>query len=268
MINKNSVTVVTTLHKDGYDLYGQENLESWATFFPEAWKITYYKEKHDPILPSRVEIVDFDQQCASWQNYFSAVKLKLAQEKNPEDEKRRNWYKKALRWSFKMYTVLHAMKNCNSKYLIWLDADVKAVTSPSHEWIEKCLLDKSLAAQLEMIKAGGHIETGILIFDLEHADSQTIYNWIYDGYVNFKILDEEKAWDGIWMAKLLMTDTVAWNKLTMVTKNKSTMGTKRSQAVAFSNNDLKWLVHRVGKRKFNQSQLSSRSGRSSDNELI
>ena len=261
MTNNKSVTVITTLHEDGYNLYGQKNLESWATFFPTEWSILYYKEKHNPKLPERVKIVDFDQQCANWQNYFSAVKLKLNQEKNPEDEKRRNWYKKSLRWSFKMYTVLDAMKNCNSKYLIWLDADVKALKSPEDGWIEKCLNNTSLAAQFELIKAGGHIETGILIFDLEHADIQKIYNWIYDGYINFKILDEDKAWDGIWMAKLLKTDTVSWHNLTMVTK-------RNCQAVAFSHNDLNWLAHGVGKNKFNQSQLNVRSGRSNANELI
>lgn len=260
MHKEKSVAVVTTLHSDGYDLYGRINLETWATFFPQDWKITYYKEKHEPVLPDRIEVFDFDQTCTGWKNYLTEVKRRLSQEKDPQDEKRKNWYKKALRWSFKMYTVLHAMKHSHSRYLIWIDADVKAVRAPGSGWIERCLNNNSLAAQLEFIKAGGHIETGILIFDLEHADSEKIYKWIYDGYVNFKILDEDKAWDGIWMAKLLKTNTVAWNNLNMVTK--------KDQALVFSHTDLKWLVHGVGKRKFTQSNLNIRSGRSNNNELI
>lgn len=260
MHKEKSVAVVTTLHSDGYDLYGRINLETWATFFPQDWKITYYKEKHEPVLPDRIEVFDFDQTCTGWKNYLTEVKRRLSQEKDPQDEKRKNWYKKALRWSFKMYTVLHAMKHSHSRYLIWIDADVKAVRAPGSGWIERCLNNNSLAAQLEFIKAGVHIETGILIFDLEHADSEKIYKWIYDGYVNFKILDEDKAWDGIWMAKLLKTNTVAWNNLNMVTK--------KDQALVFSHTDLKWLVHGVGKRKFTKSNLNIRSGRSNNNELI
>jgi hypothetical protein len=207
-----------------------------------------------------VSIVDFDQKCSDWKNFYAAVQEKYSQEDNPEDEKRKNWYKKALRWSFKMYTVLDAIKNSNSRYLIWLDADVWANHSPKNKWIEQCLNNTAIAAQLEFIKAGGHIETGILIIDLEHPDTKKIYNWIYEGYVNFKILDEDKPWDGIWMAKLLQTNTVSWNNLDMVIK--------ANVAKAFSNEKLKWLVHGVGKRKFQKTPVNQRSGRSPDQELI
>jgi hypothetical protein len=254
-----AVTVVTTLHEDGYKLYGQSNLQTWSSLFPKEWKIKYYSEKHKPELSPRVEVLDFDQTCPEWQDFYSAVKDRFNNE-NDQDEKRKNWYKKALRWSFKMYTVLHALKNCDSKYLVWIDADVKAAKSPDAKWIEKCLKNTCVAAQLEFIKAGGHIETGILIFDREHKDIQKVYDWIYKGYVDHQILDEGKPWDGIWMAKLLKGNTIAWNNLTMVTK--------KDLALAFSHKDLQWLVHGVGKRKFNKSLLNVRSGRTNDNELI
>ncbi len=254
-----SVTVVTTLHEDGYKIYGQRNLETWSSMFPTDWSILYYGEKHDAKLPGRVKVLDFDQVCPEWQGFYNAVKSQYSKEATM-DEKRKNWYKKALRWSFKMYTVLHAMKNCGSKYLIWLDADVWASKPPGNKWIEGCLKNTALAAQLEFIKAGGHIETGILIFDLEHPDTEKIYDWIHQGYMQYKILEEEKAWDGIWMAKLLKKDTVSWNNLTMVTK--------KDLAVAFSNESLRWLVHGVGKKKFSQTELNSRSGRTDKNELI
>lgn len=254
-----SVTVVTTLHEDGYKLYGQRNVETWSSMFPSDWNISYYSEKHSPVLPERVSILDFDQACPEWQGFYDAVKSRYSLESST-DEKRKNWYKKALRWSFKMYTVLHAMKNCNSRYLIWLDADVWAAKPPDSMWIERCLKNTALAAQLEFIKAGGHIETGILIFDLEHPDSKKIYDWIYSGYRNREILEEDKPWDGIWMAKLLKQNTVSWNNLNMVTK--------KDLAVAFSHKDLNWLSHGVGKRKFRSSELNVRSGRLEKNELI
>lgn len=255
-----SVTVVTTLHEDGYNLYGRDNVETWTAMFPQDWNIIYYSEKHNPTLPDRVNVVDFDNTCPGWAQFYSAVQEKYKLEPDPSDEKRKNWYKKALRWSFKMYTVLHAIKNSNTRYLIWLDADVWASNTPKAKWIDQCLNGTGLAAQLEFIKAGGHIETGILIFDLEHPDTQKIYDWIYEGYVNFKILDEEKPWDGIWLAKLLQKNTVSWNNLDMVIKG--------DIAKAFSNEKLKWLVHGVGKKKFQKTVINQRSGRSPDQELI
>jgi predicted nucleic acid-binding protein len=80
------------------------------------------------------------------------------------------------------------------------------------------------------------------------------------GYVEYKILEEEKAWDGIWIAKLVQSNTIAWNNISMVIQQKV--------AKAFSDNKLKWLRHRVGKHKFQETKISARSGRTVDNELI
>ena len=255
-----TVKVITTLHKDGYDLYGQKNLNSWANYFPKDWKMVYYAEKHSPELNERTTIVDFDECCPEWNNFYDVVKQQLNRDPAKDDPKRINWYKKALRWSFKMYAVLHALKNTDTRYLVWLDADVVATASPTADWIEKCLKNTCMAAQLEFIKAGGHIETGILIFDLHHPDIHKIYDWIKTGYVDGEILKEEKAWDGIWMAKLVQTNTVSWNNIDMVIY--------QNVARAFSDPRMSWLTHRVGKNKFRTTVISARSGRSPGQELI
>jgi hypothetical protein len=155
---------------------------------------------------------------------------------------------------------MHALTNTNERYLIWLDADVAASSPPVDNWLATCLNKKCLAGQLEFIKAGGHVETGILIIDLHHPDIDKLYNWIKLGYRDFKILEEEKAWDGIWIAKLVQSNTIAWNNISMVIQQKV--------AKAFSDNKLKWLTHRVGKHKFRASEISARSGRLPKNELI
>lgn len=251
-----SVTVVTTLHKDGYDLYGQQHLETWVKFFPADWKIVYYAEDHTPILNEKVQVENFKNKCPKWTDFYSYI---LEQTKNV-DEKKKNWYKKALRWSFKMYTVLDALRNPQTRYVIWLDADVKANYTPDTNWLNSCLKNTCLAAQLEHIKEGNHIETGIMIFDTQHPDIEKIKNWISLGYEDKNVLKERKAWDGIWMAKLLVSNTVSWNNLDMVIK--------QNTAQAFSNDKLKWLTHKVGDHKFNATKISSRSGRSSEQELI
>lgn len=255
-----SVTVLTTLHEDGYQLYGKENLSSWSRYFPRDWDIVYYAEKHQPDLDSRIKIKDFDIECLDWQDFYSEVKRRLEIDPLKLDSKRRNWYKKALRWSFKMYALLDCLRNSKSRYVIWLDADVHANRIPAVTWIENCLQNKCVAAQLENIKAGGHIETGILIFDTRHPDISKIIDWIDLGYKKYKILDEDKAWDGIWMAKLLKTNTVSWNNLWMVHLEKT--------ARPFTDPNLSWLSHRVGKRKFKDPDFDVRSGRTKNQELI
>jgi len=251
-----SVTVVTTLHKDGYDLYGKTNLDSWARYFPSDWNIVYYAEDHTPSLNSKVTVEDFKTKCPAWSDFYSHI---LTQTANI-DNKKKNWYKKALRWSFKMYTVLDALRDPRSRYIIWLDADVLANYTPDSNWLASCLRNTCVAAQLEHIKEGNHIETGIIIFDTEHPDIEKVKQWISAGYEGKQILKENKAWDGIWLAKLLISNTVSWNNLDMVVK--------QNTAQAFSNDKLKWLTHKVGDHKFNSTKISARSGRSQQNELI
>jgi hypothetical protein len=209
---------------------------------------------------SFMELDPSGKEGLAWQDFYNAVKNKINSIPQQLDVKAMNWYKKALRWSFKMFALLNAMKTVNSRYLIWLDADVFATRTPDAGWIEKCLDGNAMAAQLEFIKAGGHVETGILIIDLHHPDIDKLYNWIKLGYRDFKILEEEKAWDGIWIAKLVQSNTIAWNNISMVIQQKV--------AKAFSDNKLKWLTHRVGKHKFRASEISARSGRLPKNELI
>lgn len=245
-----TVNVITTLHKDGYDLYGSSNLKTWSKFFPQDWNITYYAEKHNPVLPPNFKILDFDQVCPEWQSFYRAVKNSLSDSK---DKKIINRHKKALRWSFKMFSLLHSLSNTNQDYLIWLDSDIIATKPCPDRWIEKNLGKKCIAGQLERLKVGSHIETGALIFDINHKDIIKIKEWIQLGYYENKILEQDKPWDGIWMAKLLMQGNVSWNNVKIV--NQKVQGDK-------------WLMHDVGKIKFKNIDFNNKSGRSPDTELI
>ena len=51
-----TVEVVTTLHVDGYNLYGKNSIPTWEQYFPADWSITYYAENHIPELSNRVKV--------------------------------------------------------------------------------------------------------------------------------------------------------------------------------------------------------------------
>lgn len=245
------VTVVTTLHKDGYDLYGKENIETWIKFFPSDWQIFYYAEKHQPKFSSRVKVLDFNKECYEWEDFYNHVKQISAGLRDKE----LNWYKKALRWSFKMYALVHALETIKEGVVIWMDADNVALTSPPKDWASIVLNHTAIAAHLEQIKHGKHIESGVLVLDTAHSDTILIKNWIRDGYVNKKILGEPKAWDSFWLAKLLLSNTVSWNEIKMVVINSN-------------KNNGYWLNHKAGTTKFKETNISGRSGRSIEEELL
>lgn len=254
-----SVKVITTLHKDGYDLYGKNFINTWIRYFPSEWQIDYYAEKHDPEFGSRIKILDFNKNCKEWQGYYEHVLSCVNALNSTKDKKQINRYKKALRWSFKMFALLHALETSDTRYLIWLDSDVYAKSPPPDDWIKTVLNGKCVAGQVERVKHFTHIETGILIIDLHHPDVFKLVNWIKKGYINKEILNEPKPWDGAWIGKLYDLKLLDFNNIWMLVRSEV--------AKAFSNQNLNWLVHRVGDEKFPE-EYSGRSGRTSNFELI
>lgn len=256
-----SVHVVTTLHQDGYNLYGKHFIKTWELNFPLDWKIDYYAEGHTPKFSDRVNVLNFNETCTEWQDYYEYIQHQV---KTLSNKKAINRYKKALRWSFKMFTLLHALKTSTSDYVIWLDADVYARSKPIDNWIQHILDGKCIAGQLESVKGFTHIETGILPISMRHPEVNKVIDWIDKGYVHKEILDVPKPWDGIWMGKMYDSKLVSMNilKMLVLQTNSATITDKE-----FSHQSLNWLVHNVGDKKFGN-VYSGRSGRSKQAELI
>jgi hypothetical protein len=252
--------VVTTLHTDGYNLYGKRFIETWEKHFPTDWSIDYYSENHVPKFSDRICVLDFNSMCPEWTEFYDHVKAIGA-----TDRKEINRLKKALRWSFKMFTLAHAIKHATTDYVIWMDSDVYAKCPPSKNWIQGVLGTSCVAGQVESVKHATHIETGILIVNVKHPDTSTLVNWIEQGYHYKKILDEPKPWDGFWIGKLYDSKTIDFKTIQMVIREQTSA--KSDLAVAFSDHQLSWLAHRVGDRKFDES-YSGRSGRTTDTELL
>jgi hypothetical protein len=256
-----TVKVVTTLHLDGYNLYGKTFIQTWEKYFPKDWQIDYYAENHTPSFSDRVRVLDFNSLCPDWLDFYNYVKSI----NTSNDKKQVNSLKKALRWSFKMFTLVHALENADTDYVIWVDADVYATQSPPKDWIESVIESSCIAGQVERVKHATHIETGIVIINTKHLHTQMVIDWIKEGYVHKKILNEPKPWDGFWMGKLYDSNTVDFKKIWMLIKEKTS--TRTGLARAFSDPKLSWLTHRLGDVKFDE-HYSGRSGRTSDTELL
>lgn len=255
-----SITVVTTLHQDGYDLYGKEFVSTWVRHFPADWEIHYHAEKHSPQFHQRIKVLDFNESCPEWSNFYNHVK-QLSDKLDPKkDKKEINRLKKALRWSFKMFALRHTLRQTTSQYVLWIDSDVYASNSPPDGWISNTLGGNAIAGQLENIKGTPHVETGVLLIDCYHKDKDKIVKWIEQGYINNRILFESKPWDGIWIGKLFESNTVSCRKIKMLFQD-------RGDDTNTTNLSSYWLVHKVGDHKFSEA-YSGRSGRTNSSELI
>lgn len=127
-----SITVVTTFHPEGYSLYGERFLKSFAEKVDKRIKLIVYAENCKPENPDPTRIEILDQISAlpklvafkeRWKNDPRANGIP------PDDIKAkrpRDWHKEfkwnAIRFANKVYAVFDACER-SKDWCVWMDAD-------------------------------------------------------------------------------------------------------------------------------------------------
>ena len=126
------ITVVTTFHKPGLELYGQRFLDSWAQHVHPDIKLKVYTEKCTPVNPDEdsISIIPAEHVLEKL-NYFketwkSVPKANGIPPENIKAKRPRDWHKKfkwdAIRFANKTYAVFDAATKADD-WLVWMDAD-------------------------------------------------------------------------------------------------------------------------------------------------
>lgn len=126
-----SITVITTFHKPGLDLYGQRFLDSFAKNVDKKIKLLVYAEDCDPENPDPEQITILDSKTALPKLVAFKERWKdepKANGKCPWPERRpRDWNKEfkwdAVRFANKTYAVFDAFDRRAGTWIVWMDAD-------------------------------------------------------------------------------------------------------------------------------------------------
>ena len=143
-----SITVVTTFHKPGMDLYGQRFMASFAERVDKRIKLIVYTEDCYPSNPDPKQITILDQKEAlpklvdfkrRWRDVPKANGI-------PPDEikrRRKDWNKEfkwhAVRFSNKVYAVFDACARRTGDWVVWMDADSFIHSEWSYEDFKRML---------------------------------------------------------------------------------------------------------------------------------
>ena len=146
------VTVVTTFHKEGLDLYGQRFLDSFAENVEAKIKLLVYAEDCNPINPNPDQITILNAKDALPK--LNAFKARWKDEPKangipPEHIKARrprDYHKKfkwdAIRFANKTYAVYDACTRSKG-WCIWMDADSYIHSPWKHKEFKKLLPENS-----------------------------------------------------------------------------------------------------------------------------
>jgi len=193
-------TVVTTFSIDGYELYGKRMIETWLKYWPENYNLHVYtegytlEEKHERLIE-----IDIDQACPNLQ-MFKDNSAKLITD--PTNKKIINRIAKTIKWCHKVYAMAHALKNCRSSHLIFLDGDTYTKKPVIFDLAEQLTRSHLFSVHFEKLKHGLHFETGLISFNMSHQQMSLLTNEMLKDYDNLNIYNHKKTWDGYWFSYL------------------------------------------------------------------
>lgn len=236
------VVVITTFARDHINLYGNNFVESFKRFCNYDL-IVFAEDFTVDDLRTPVNVKDFYTCIPEQQEFKDHIKnISKGMRKKPL-----NRLAKALRWSYKSYAIWYALKNIDTKYIVWLDGDVQCKSPIPYNLIERINEERLMTVYPQAIEGDLHIESGMIIFNRYHHRIDKVIEHYYNGYHNKQVLNIPKPWDGFWLAKLLEDDRAIAKSSVRIRP-------------PFSN-VANMLEHNVGKDKFRDTGLNKFSGR-------
>ena len=190
--SKNLFSAVTTFNLDKHP-YGLEMVDSFFLNWPEEVKLTAFVENSaridDAIVKHKITFKEYHQHIPKYKKFLDNFKDK---EKYTDD-----FRFNVFRFAFKVYAIDQALKHVKTKYLIWLDADIKTYKKIPLSFLESLVGDEYYMSYLgRENNSAEHLrysECGFLIFNTNHLIHSRF--WIdmmkmYDSGELFK----EKEW--------------------------------------------------------------------------
>jgi hypothetical protein len=124
------ITVVTTFHQEGMELYGQRFLDSFAERVDDRIKMLVYAENCEPRnpRPQQITVLSAEESLLKLQRFKQTWRdVPKANGKCPFPEKRIRDYHKEFKWDAvrfanKVYAVFDACEQ-SQDWCVWMDAD-------------------------------------------------------------------------------------------------------------------------------------------------
>jgi len=146
------ITVVTTFHPEGLEVYGQKFLHSFAKHVDQRIKLIVYAEDCAPVNPNPMQITILDQK----ENLPKLVAFKERWKNDPKANgippddikarRPRDWHKEfkwdAIRFANKVYAVFDACDR-STDWCVWMDADSIIHSDWTYEDFAELLPDTS-----------------------------------------------------------------------------------------------------------------------------
>lgn len=200
-----SISIVTTFDPDKYEQYGEKCLRSLDQNLKDrfAQVFVYYDGSPEDIEKfGRCLFVSFEEATGgAFKDFVNYASKKRSIENfhpvnSKEYEDGKEFLFDAVRFSYKWFALIEAYwEHRNSTHcLVWLDADTEVIDTIPEGWFE-CLMKGSMCSYLP--RARPYTETGCLIFNTQHRDTEHFFKRMEDMYHRLELFSLD-YWIDCW----------------------------------------------------------------------
>lgn len=200
-----SISVVTTFHKLGYEQYGKRMIVSFLKNWPASVKIYAFAEdcaveetapnliKKD-LHGSSPELVAFKERWRSVPKANGDVSTDPVRSKRKDAGKGFKW--NAVRFAHKVYSIFACAKECETEWLMWMDADTYCHSPITEKDLYRMLPGKKDLCYLG--RKGKYSECGLYAMNLTSPATSMFlkeFQRVYDDAENNGIFQMEEWHD-------------------------------------------------------------------------
>lgn len=185
-----SLSVVTTFHKQGYDLYGKRMIQSFIENWPQEIKLYVYAEDCEvtetapnlivkDLHASSQDLVNFKNRWKGVPKANGDVSADPIRSKRKDAGKGFKWH--AIRFAHKVYSIFACAKECNTEWLMWMDADTYCHSPMSSKNLGRLIPGKQDLCYLG--RKGKYSECGLYAMKLSSENTQAFlkeFQRVYD----------------------------------------------------------------------------------------
>ena len=192
MKNNNTFNAVTTFNLNKHP-FGLDMIESFFLNWPDEVKLTAFIEGSNSVdtrnVSNKVIVKEFHEFIPKYTNF-----CKKFEHKEPlTDDFRYNVF----RFAHKVYAIEKALEFNDSKYLIWLDSDIKTYKKLPTMFLNDLVNDSSYMSYLGReninIEHLNYSECGFLIFNTKHSLHSKFWEKMMVMYDDGELFNE-KEW--------------------------------------------------------------------------
>ena len=180
-------SIITTFHPAGMVQYGQTMIDEFDRHWPKSVPLIVYAEACQPRIPSdRVTILDLLEASSDLVRFKSvhannpvANGLIAKDTRVPFADNQFKW--DAVRFSHKVFAVIHACANLDTDWVIWLDADTKTFAPVPDDFLADMCDPAAMACYLGR-REKYHSECGWVAYNRRHCDLKSFMDRWRDLY--------------------------------------------------------------------------------------